>query len=1264
MKKIKKITALTSTAAILASMAVMPVASVQAENTLLFSDDIESHALYEQVGTKAEDIENDVPSYAVGYGGGKSDTMVEGYWATSAALGGEGWYNDYRVRYDLLYGNGYNDKEEPTTNKTIALTPSSAKEGYMCALNLIYDVGEAENYKYSVDVRNTYEWSQTPVAGIRLADPEDDTNYYEVALITPQTPENYVYQQYEGAKEGSLPPRFTRVEGANGHTAAIAEIGSEPDEWTATAYSEENAVTMLHNTGDGLKTTWFTLTITKVGDTICWSVIDKQRDITVWEASFADETPLFDGMGTLQLFAYGSGANNTVFFDNVTLETVDADTELPSPAPTVAPTPESTATPEPTATPIPTVTPVPTPKTPLKVFSDDMENHAVYVLGDSKADDINNDAPSYATGYGGNVSDVMVEGYWATSATLGGTNWYNDYCIQYDELTGNGYANNDKAPIRYSGTNPDTSNKVIALQPSYNEKGQLCVLNLTSNVGTAEDFVYSVDVRNYFRGTVNPVAGIRLADPTDDTSYYELALISEGDNYEVDHEGAKFAKPRFTKVEAGSTHTAAVAAEGAEPAEWKYTDYGSVGTASGMYKNDGYRTTWFTLTIAKVGDTIYWSIIDKAFNEVVWIDSFKDDSALFNGMGRLQLFAYGAGKCDMPTFFDNVDLKKVGTALYMHEEVAGTFTDDLESNTVGTSPADWSASEKFNSGAAYSVKNDRNLANDWGGDADYDLEDKVIQMYGNGGHMAINYNTQVANTYSVDMRNYLMNGATNPVMGIRISDLNNEANYYELALISDTTYRANAGEAAIAPPRFMKVKGADTDTPAVSDTIPEQCLYSDNGTEKTSSGAYVLKEKGGYGTTWFTLELGKTGNDVSFKVSDKTTGSVLWSKTWTDSEPLFEGAGKLQVFTYGGSSAVLVNNVSGEISGDKGLRLEASWIKDNTDAPFIMLADYDADNKVVALEKIDAQSGSKGYYASPSSLSMSGTTKKAFMWDGETMKAIAAPAQYQEGDIESCVVTFPNYSTKAATFSLDDGNPNYDPAVVELMKKYDIKGTYNLTGYALTEYDIYKHENFEVANHTTHIEMYTGEFTYEECVASMEEASVEIQARMNTVPVGLVWPYQAPKSLSFWPELYAYANEHYEYARETGETCDFSVPLDWMQWTATAWSNNWRTYTDKFMAAEYTDELQILALAGHAFDEPEGEESMTALCDYVFAQVASDNRIWKATNIEVCKYTKAAKALEITSKNVYNPSEDTAVYMIIDGNQYVAQPQSYAQPLN
>ena len=44
--------------------------------------------------------------------------------------------------------------------------------------------------------------------------------------------------------------------------------------------------------------------------------------------------------------------------------------------------------------------------------------------------------------------------------------------------------------------------------------------------------------------------------------------------------------------------------------------------------------------------------------------------------------------------------------------------------------------------------------------------------------------------------------------------------------------------------------------------------------------------------------------------------------------------------------------------------------------------------------------------------------------------------------------------------------------------------------------------------------------------------------------------------------------------------------------------------------------------------------------------------------------TKAAKALEITSKNVYNPSEDTAVYMIIDGNQYVAQPQSYAQPLN
>jgi len=199
--------------------------------------------------------------------------------------------------------------------------------------NLTYDVDDLENYTFSVDVRNTYAWSQTPVSGIRLYSPDNEANYYELALLTPQEPGNYVYSEYEGALAGSLAPRFTKVQSAGDDTSAIKTDAEIPDEWLATAYSPIAAVTMLHkvknldNPSDyELRTTWYTLSITKIDDIICWEIFDKERGNTVWEASYTDDTPLFDKMGKLQLFVYGNGANNTVYFDNVTLSEVDLDT--------------------------------------------------------------------------------------------------------------------------------------------------------------------------------------------------------------------------------------------------------------------------------------------------------------------------------------------------------------------------------------------------------------------------------------------------------------------------------------------------------------------------------------------------------------------------------------------------------------------------------------------------------------------------------------------------------------------------------------------------------------------------------------------------------------------------------------------------------------------------------------------------------------------------------------------------------------------------
>lgn len=1223
------------------SLALFPIAgkmplTVSAEDCVLFSDNFESYSLTEKISGAS----------------GTAKTIIDGYWETSAVLGGD-TYNTYAVDYDMRYANGYDTYDVPTNNKTLALTPSDKSGGASAAANLIFDTGTPANYTFSADVRISYHWSQTPVSGIRLYNPEKETDYYELALLTPQEPDNYVYQQYEEAKKNSLAPRFTKVQDAKDNTSAIKKDADIPDQWLVTAYSPEKAVTMLHFAKDldspdnvKLRTTWHTLSITKLDNIICWKIFDKERDKTVWEASYTDESPLFDGMGALSLFIYGNGANNTVNFDNVTLTEIDSATFKVPKAATLTEKAEPTPAPEKPSD--------KTPDTPLYLLKDDVEGYGIYVPNGTKAQDITNGVSSYATGYGGNVSDVMVEGYWATSAILGGEDWFNDYCVQYDEISGNCWDKGIVSPIRYSNSRPDTSNKVIALQPSYNELGQLCVLNLAKNLGTDDDFIYSVDVRNFFGGTVNPAAGIRIADPTDDTSYYELAILSKGEIYNVTHEGAKFEKPRFTKVKGGKTHTPALTAN--PPAEWKYVDYGNVGTASGLYNDNGFKTSWFTLTLGKKGNTLYWKIYDKAFDEVVWEDSFTDSTPLFDGLGRLQLFAYGAGKVQAPTFFDNIDGKKLGVKLFNYEEIADTILIDMTENDINTAPSEFSSSD-----TSFTVLYDKIYCNAWNIDTEADITDnKTLWMKSAG---KLNYNGTVCNNYRIDLRNYF-NGSTNPVMGIRIINPDNENDYYELAILSGTKDYNTTADAKIYPPRFTKVKGAKGTTPEISDSVPAEVLYLENSAEKIASCLYRdIPIQRPYMTDWFTLELGKDGADITFKITDRKSGAILWNKTWTDPTPLFEGAGKLQLFTYGGTSSVLFDNISGVALGDSGLRIEASWIKETKDAPFMITADYDEKGRLISATETTASKGNTGYFFSPSSLTMPGSLKKLFLWEKNSGKPIFDTMQYQEGDIGRCNVTYPNFSTKAFTISIDDGSAQ-DAQVMALMKKYGIRGTFNLTGNTSTAYENYIYDGFEAANHTTHIEMYSGAYTYDDCVASIEDAYNTIKAKTGIDSQGIIWPYRAPKDLSFWSDLYNYVSQRYEYARETGETLDFYTPFDWMQWTATAWSDKWRTYTDKFIDAPYTDDLQMLALAGHAFDTPAGETSMADLCEYVFSTVASDSRIWKATNIELCKYIKAAKALEISSKNVYNPSKDVTLYMIIDGENYVAPPQSYAEPVN
>ena len=276
--------------------------------------------------------------------------------------------------------------------------------------------------------------------------------------------------------------------------------------------------------------------------------------------------------------------------------------------------------------------------------------------------------------------------------------------------------------------------------------------------------------------------------------------------------------------------------------------------------------------------------------------------------------------------------------------------------------------------------------------------------------------------------------------------------------------------------------------------------------------------------------------------------------------------------------------------------------------------------------------------------------------------------------IKSYMITYPSFGTKAVTFNINDAQAT-DAAVIDLMHQYGINATFGLTD-ATENYEIYNHEDFEIANHTTHIEMYLDEEyvddngntvtppTYEDCVASIEAAETAITEGSGTTPSGLVWPYMAPEEREIFNKLKLYAGtSNYEYIRDSQVTGSYELPADWNDWGISAWVQKDNTESIMTLVDKYknlnTNLFKILSIAGNGSDMTEAE--LLAFYEDLFKAVA-DEEIWKATNVELCEYIKATNKLEITKDYIYNPT-DVTLYMIVNGAEWVAEPASYAHPI-
>ena len=290
-------------------------------------------------------------------------------------------------------------------------------------------------------------------------------------------------------------------------------------------------------------------------------------------------------------------------------------------------------------------------------------------------------------------------------------------------------------------------------------------------------------------------------------------------------------------------------------------------------------------------------------------------------------------------------------------------------------------------------------------------------------------------------------------------------------------------------------------------------------------------------------------------------------------------------------------------------------------------------------------------------------------------------------------IFYPNYSRKAITFSIDDGNVPMDKKFIDIVKPHGIKGTFNLCSHNMKAFDAqgYRdfYDGFEIANHVKYHPFpfldgteyrFTDEpfdpssadeaLTYksdtdglfrekkskgwrlscdaEDYIRFTKECNDELEAIFGKGSVkGFVWPYGKQNNRRVYDEL---CKMGFYGLRITGNTRDrdgFAIPKDRNNWSYNA--NNVALLEVAEMYERYPDdgELKFFCFGVHSVDF-ERSGNWHELVEFAEKYGDRPSDYWYCTVYEAFSYEDAVKALKISEDKVENTS-DIAVYITVDG---------------
>lgn len=243
---------------------------------------------------------------------------------------------------------------------------------------------------------------------------------------------------------------------------------------------------------------------------------------------------------------------------------------------------------------------------------------------------------------------------------------------------------------------------------------------------------------------------------------------------------------------------------------------------------------------------------------------------------------------------------------------------------------------------------------------------------------------------------------------------------------------------------------------------------------------------------------------------------------------------------------------------------------------------------------------------------------------------------------------FPEFKTRALTFSFDDGTVN-DRKMVEILNRYGIKCTFNMiagridddTNTCVQSEELSSlYQGHEIASHTyshRHLEnLDLGGIAYE--IIKDREA---LETASGKIVQGFAYPYGLREKEGL---VQCIGNCGIKYARTGGSTNKFDLPTDYMRWQPTCHqaSPKMPELAEAFFAPEDTEHpwrirLKHFLVFGHSFEYKSNWDKLEELCQLLSGR----DEVWYVTCGELIDYISAFDALRrsVNGSIIHNPTD-------------------------